>query len=32
MAGSTKTWYRKAWLVTIAGVRHNLGSDKAEAL
>ena len=35
MARSAKPWYRKdrkAWFVTIGGVRHNLGSDKAEAL
>ena len=35
MARSAKPWYRKdrkAWFVTIGGVRHNLGSEKAEAL
>jgi site-specific recombinase XerD len=34
MARSAKPWYRKdrkSWFVTIAGVRHNLGPDKAEA-
>ncbi len=34
MARSAKPWYRKdrkAWFVTIAGVRHNLGPDRTEA-
>lgn len=34
MARTPKPWYRKdrdAWFVTIAGERHNLGSDRDEA-
>ncbi len=34
MARRPKPWYRKArrsWFVTIAGVQHNLGPEKAEA-
>jgi integrase len=34
MARSAKPWWREdraAWFVTIRGVRHNLGADKAEA-
>ncbi|MEI6539410.1 MAG: site-specific integrase, partial [Planctomycetota bacterium] len=34
MARSAKPWYRKdrkAWFVTIDGIRHNLGPDKTEA-
>ena len=34
MARRPKPWYRKArrsWFVTISGVQHNLGPDKAEA-
>jgi hypothetical protein len=34
MARSAKPWFRrdrKAWFVTIDGVRHNLGPDKNEA-
>jgi|GEM_PF-7135284 len=35
MSRIARPWYRKdrkAWFVTIAGTRHNLGSDKAEAI
>jgi site-specific recombinase XerD len=34
MARSAKPWFRRdrgCWFVTIAGVRHNLGPDKAQA-